>query len=169
MEMNGVTIELYAELCALMADTNGDEAKEIAIAEAHGVKGDDWLAAKKGFTAQMSDPSDMGKTAMAFMPLYQAAQDKLRGGGEPCSLDTYTKVHAEMAYRKNPDNPEQKIDYMIVLGEHGFEHQRWLECESYWTPRVSDPDNAKFDQALSAQFSALLQQEHDRILGIERD
>ncbi len=169
MEFNGVTIEKYADLCALMADTAGDESKEIAIAEANGVTGNDWLEAKKSFTAQMSDPNDMGKTALAFMPLYQAAQDRLRGGGEPCSLETYSKVHAEMAFRKNPDNPEEKIDFMIVLNEHGFEHHKWLECEGYWTPRVSDPQNEKFDQALATRFSAQIQQESDRILGIQRD
>ena len=61
-----IAIEQYAELCALMADTGGDEAKEVAVAEAHGVSGADWKASKVGWTAKMSDPTDMGKTAMAF-------------------------------------------------------------------------------------------------------
>ena len=30
--INGVSIETYAELCALMAETDGDEAQEIALA-----------------------------------------------------------------------------------------------------------------------------------------
>src|SRR5687767_11757346 len=97
-----IALEKYAELCVLMTDTAGDEHKEIAIAEANGVSADEWNLSKAGFTAKMSDPSDMGKTAMAFMPLYQAALDKKRGGGEPCTLELYTKVHAEMAFRKDP-------------------------------------------------------------------
>ena len=39
--ISGITLERYAELCALMADTNNDESKEIAVAEENGVKGDD--------------------------------------------------------------------------------------------------------------------------------
>src|SRR5579863_9028095 len=122
-----IAIEKYAELCALMADTGGDEAKELAIAAEHGVNADDWRASKTGYTKKMSDPSDMGKTALAFMPLYQAAQAKLRGGKEPCSLATYAKVHAEMAYRKGPDG--KKINFMVVLAENGFTQPQWLECE----------------------------------------
>ena len=34
----------------------------------------DWDAAKKHYTAKMSDPNDMGRTAMAFMPLRVGVQ-----------------------------------------------------------------------------------------------
>lgn len=171
--INGVSLEKYAELCALMADTAGDESKEIAIAEANGVSGADWKAAKTGFTARMSDPSDMGKTALAFMPLLQEAQTKARGGKEPCSLEVYAKVHAEMGLRKDPADPEKKIDYNVVLAENGFTHQQWIECENYWTPVVmNDPTKptlqARFDAAKSQLFAELSQKEADRILGIQR-
>ena len=117
----GVTLEKYAELCALMGATGGEVAQENVLAAEHGVSAESWAQAKEGFTARMSDPADMGKTALAFMPLYQAAQEAMRGGGEPASLETYTKVHAEMAYRK--DESGEKIDYNIVLAENGFTHQ----------------------------------------------
>ncbi|MCB0711077.1 MAG: hypothetical protein KDD67_01970 [Ignavibacteriae bacterium] len=162
----GVSLEQYAELCALMGDTGGDVAKENAIAADHGVSADAWKEAKEGYTARMSDPSDMGKTAMAFMPLYQAAQEKMRGGGEPASLETYTKVHAEMAFRKDDDG--NKIDYNIVLAEHGFTHQSWLEVEGYWTPRVGAPDQPKWDPELGQKFREMMQAESDRIFGIVR-
>src|SRR6476659_9875143 len=96
-----IPIEKYAELCAVMAGTSGDQAKEHEIAAAHGVSAADWEASKTGWTAKMSDPNDMGKTALAFMPLYQAAQAKARGGKEPCTLEFYTKVHAEIAFSKD--------------------------------------------------------------------
>jgi len=150
----------------MMADTGGDEAKENAIAEANGVSAAEWKAAKTGYTAKMSDPADMGKTAMAFMPLYQAAQAKARGGKEPCTLETYSKIHAEMAYRKGPDG--QKINYQLVLAENGYTHQSWLECEGYWTPRVASDKDPKFDAAQATKFRALIQQESDRVLGIKR-
>lgn len=157
-----------------MSDTAGDEAKEIAVAEANGVSGEDWKAAKSGFTARMSDPADMGQTALAFMPLLQAAQSKARGGAEPCTLELYAKIHAEMAYRKDPNNPAEKIDYNIVLAENGDDHQKWLECENYWTPVVTKDDTKptlaeRFDEKKAAKFRELMQAESDRINGIVRD
>jgi hypothetical protein len=166
-----IPIEQYAELCALMADTGGDVAKENAIAAAHGVGPEAWAASKAGWTAKMSDPNDMGRTAVAFMPLYQAAQARARGGQPPCTLEFYTKVHAEMALRKDPTG--QKLNHHIVLAENGTHHQAWLECEGYWTPIVGAPEilgqpNPKFDPAQAQRFAALMQQEADRIHGITR-
>ncbi|MBP6750688.1 MAG: hypothetical protein KA144_13700 [Xanthomonadaceae bacterium] len=166
-----IPLELYADLCALMAHTGGDEAKELAIAAEHGVGADDWRASKAGWTAKMSDPSDMGKTALAFMPLYQAAQAKARGGAEPCSLETYAKIHAEMAHRKDPLG--NKIHYMLVLAENGMSQPQWLECEGYWTPLVGGDvilgqPNPKFDPERAQRFRVLMQQESDRVQGIVR-
>ena len=161
-----ITLEQYADLCALMADTAGDQAKEFAIAGQRGVGAPEWTAAKAHYTQKMSDPGDMGRTAMAFMPLYQAAQARARGGSAPCSLETYTKVHAEMAFRKDPLG--NKIYYQLVLAEHGYSHQSWLECEGYWTPRVAANTDPKFDAAQATRFRSLMQAEHDRIFAIAR-
>ncbi len=170
--INGISIEKYAELCALMAETGGDESKEIAIAEANGVSASDWQGAKKGYLARFTDPADMGKTALAFMPLLQAAQAKLRGGGEPCTLETYTIVHAEMAFKKDPNDPTKKYDFMKVLEEHGFTHPKWLECENYWTPVVNYDErpelNARYNPTLAMKFKELMQKEADKINGIVR-
>jgi hypothetical protein len=162
----GITLEQYADLCARMADTGGDESKEFAIASEFDVSPEAWTEAKAGFTTRMSDPADMGKTATAFMPLYQEAQARLRGGGEPAPLEVYAKVHAGMAYRKGEDG--EKIDYTIVLAENGFTHQQWLEVEGYWTSRVGAPDQPNWDPELAQRFKELLQSEADLIYGIER-
>jgi hypothetical protein len=164
-----VSLEVYAELCALMAETGGDIEKENSIAASKGVGPGDWKAAKDYYTAKMQDPADMGKTAMAFMPLYQAAQASMRGGGEPGSLEVYTKVHAEMALRKDPADPTKKIDHMTVIAENGFTHAQWLEMEGYWTPRVGSDEFPEFDRELAQKFAELYQKESDRILGIVRE
>lgn len=166
-----LTIEKYADLCALMADTGGDVSKENAIAAANGVDAKVWADSKAAWTKKMSDPTDMGKTAMAFMPLYQAAQAKARGGKEPCTLEFYAKVHTEMAYLK--DATGQKMNHHLVLAQNGTHHQAWLECEGYWTPIVGAPTilgapNPRFDAAQKAKFAALAQKESDRIHGITR-
>lgn len=163
-----MTIEQYADLCALMKDTAGDLTKEAAIAAENNVSLDDWNAAKPHFTALMSDPADMGKTAMAFMPLYQAALDKMAGGKEPCTLELYCKIHAEIGLRKDPNDSTKKIDYNAVLAEHGISHPSWLEYNSYWTPRVASETDPKFDMELHKKFAALNQQESDKVLGIVR-
>ncbi len=163
-----ITLEQYADLCVAMSDTAGDTAKEATIAAEAGVSASDWEAAKVHYTALMSSPTDMGKTAMAFMPLYQAALDRKRGGGEPCTLELYTKIHAEMAFKKDPNDSSKQINYHIVLADHGYYHQTWLECESYWTPRVGSPEEAKYDAVLGAKFRELMQKESDIIFGIVR-
>ena len=164
-----VTLEQYARLCALMADTGGEIEKENSIALSEGVSPEDWKNAKDYFTAKMMDPADMGKTAMAFMPLFQAAQASIRGGGEPGTLEQYTKVHAEIALRKDPSDPLSKIDHMIVIAENGFTHAEWLEMEGYWTPRVGSDEFPEFDPVLAMKFRELFQKEADRINGIVRD
>ncbi len=166
-----ISIELYADLCARMADTGGDLAKENAIAAEHGVSPDEWQLSKAGYTTRMGDPKDMGKTALAFMPLYQAAQARARGGKPPCSLEFYTKVHAEMAFCT--DATGSKKNHHLVLAENGTHHQAWLECEGYWTPLVGAPTilgqpNPQYDAALAQKFAALMQSEADRIHGIRR-
>jgi hypothetical protein len=166
-----IPIEQYADLCALMADTGGDVAKENAVAAQAGVSPEQWAASKAGWTAKMSDPNDMGRTAMAFMPLYQAAQARARGGKAPCTLEFYAKVHAEMAFKK--DATGNQMNHHLVLAENGTHHQAWLECEGYWTPIVGAPEilgqpNPKFDPVQAQQLRVLMQSESDRIHGIRR-
>jgi len=163
-----VSLEKYAELCARMASTGGDLSREHQEAAASGVSPADWDAAKAFYTAKMSDPADMGRTAMAFMPLYQAAQAAMRGGAEPGTLETYARVHAEMAYGKDPSDPSRKVDFMSVLEANGFTHAAWLEMEGYWTPRVAMDSDPRFDPELAARFAGLIQKEADRVLGIVR-
>lgn len=163
-----VTLEKYAELCAMMADTDGDESLELKIAAGEGVSAEDWRASKDFYTQKMQDPSDMGKTALAFMPLYQAAQARLRGGAAPGSLELYTRVHAEMAYLKDPNDSSKKVDHMKIIADNNFTYPEWLEIEGYWTPRVASDTDPKFDPEQATKFRELMQVEADRIMGIER-
>jgi hypothetical protein len=166
-----IPLEQYAILCALMADTGGDVARENEIAGRAGVSPEAWAEAKAGYTAQMSDPNDMGRTAVAFMPVYQAAQAFQRGGGEPCTLEFFAKVHAEMAYLMDPGG--NRMNHQLVLAQNGTSHQAWLECEGYRPPIVGAPEihgqpNANFDPSKHQQFAALMQSESDRIHGVAR-
>lgn len=165
--IHGVSLEKYAELCALMANTAGNEAKEFAIAAEHGIQADNWKAAKTGWTSKFSDPADMGKTAMAFLPLFQAAQEKLRGGDPPCTLELFGKIHAQIAFmsQKQGTNSE-KSAFSAVLEKNGLTPAQWNEYNSYWTFKVTkDHDgNTQYDPALSLQFNQIIAAESGRIM-----
>jgi hypothetical protein len=79
MEMiNGISIEKYAELCAKMNEVLQDKEACIKIAEREGIAREDWNAAHEGWQFRMTDPSDIGKTAARFVPLWQKAVDKIK-------------------------------------------------------------------------------------------
>lgn len=75
--INGIDIEKYAELCARMNDVFKDKEACTKIAESEGISRTNWEAAHKGWQERITDPSDMGKTASRFVPLWQAEIDKL--------------------------------------------------------------------------------------------
>ncbi|HMV67447.1 MAG TPA: hypothetical protein PKA64_11400 [Myxococcota bacterium] len=157
-----IGLEQYAELCALMADTNNDEAREVAVAEEHGVSGVRWLEAKRGWTDRMMDDArKTGKLAQAFMPVYQAKQAELRGGAEPCDLETYTRIAAELAFLK--DEQGVQIAQEVTLARHGLNVTKWGEISGYWVPKVNTPTDPS-----ATRFRELMQQESDRIFGIDR-
>ena len=159
----GVNLEKYAELCASMADTNHDEAKEIAVAESLGVGGAAWLEAKKGWTDRMMDDAKKtGELARAFMPLYQAEQAKLRGGAEPMDLASYARIAAELAFLKGPDGG--MVDQAGHLATHGLNLTKWGEISGYWVPKVNDPNDPS-----ASTFRVMMQAESDKIFGIVRD
>ena len=152
--INGVSIEKYADLCARMADTDNDESREIAIAEAFGVPADDWIAAKAGWTARMCDAADMGKTAMAFMPLYREAQEKMRGGGEPCSLEEYSRLYA-IVYLRGAD-PSQRDAVTAIVEREGHTYPKWLEYNAYWGEVVGEEKSPRFDMEKARTFGKII-------------
>ncbi|MCP4805160.1 MAG: DUF4870 domain-containing protein [Proteobacteria bacterium] len=158
----GVSIQTYATLCAAMADTGGDQAKELAIAAAAGVSAEAWTEAKAGYTARMQDPADQGRTATAFMPLYQAAQAAARGGGPPCTIELYAEISTSYSYEQ--DAAGVQVAPAVVFARHGITAAQWSEYTGYWTPKVNDPLDPS-----SKKFPGLVQAESDRIFGIHRD
>ena len=171
--INGVSLEQYAKLCALMIDTKPEETdKHAQIAADNGVSNDDWEAAKKGWTERMQMPEHAIEIQKVFMPAYQNAQAEARGGAEPCPIEEYTRIKAEMALKKDPETG-QKIDFNRVLEENGYSVTKWGEAEGYWTPRVASPDDPRTKQFFNAEdaakFRELYQKEADVINGIERD
>ncbi|MEO8511956.1 MAG: hypothetical protein ABI543_00220 [Ignavibacteria bacterium] len=76
--INGISIEKYAELCAKMNAVLKDNEACAKIAESEGITRENWNAAHEGWQYRMTDPSDVGKTAARFVPLWQKAVDKIK-------------------------------------------------------------------------------------------
>lgn len=162
--VEGISIELYAKLCALMANTGGDEQKELAIAGEHGVGPAAWKAAKDVWTQRMAHGApQQGAVVQAFMPHYQAAQAAMRGGAEPMSIEQYARIAAEGAFEKDPDG--NKVDIDVILARYGLNRTTWGEVCGYWVPRHNDPAHPEIHR----RFAELTQAESDRILGIDRN
>lgn len=171
--INGVSLEQYAKLCALMTDTKPEDTdKHAEIAANNGVAKEDWEIAKKEWTVRMQDPAHAMEIQKVFMPAYQNAQAETRGGAEPCTIEKYTQIKAEMALKKDPETGQQ-IDFNKVLEENGYNITKWGEVEGYWTPRVGDPNDPRTGQFFNAEdaakFRELYQKEADKINGIVRD
>ncbi len=153
--ISGVSLELYANLLAEMSDCGEDEARCLAIANSHRVSREAWEAAKEGWTARMADPSLENRVSLGFLKFYSPAMDKKRGGVEPISLEEYTRLFAEMNYRKDPNDPSKQIDREIVLKENNLTLEHWNQCLVYWSPQVSDASNPalrKFQQLLNQEL-----------------
>ena len=136
--INGVSIEKYAELCARMADTDNDEFPRDRHRRSLWRPADDWLAAKAGWTARMCDPGDLGKTAMAFMPLYRDAQEALRGGGEPCSLEEYSRLYGIVHF--SGADASQRDAVTAIVEREGHSYPKWIEYNAYWGEVVGEEE-----------------------------
>lgn len=154
----GVSLELYANLLALMSDVGEDRAECLAIAAKNGVGHDAWEAAKAGWTARMEDPALENRVSNAFLKFYGPALHRKRGGVEPMSLEEYVRLFAETSFRKDPNDPSQPIDREVVIRENGLTMAKWNEALVYWSPRVSDAQDPIF-----RQYQQLLKTHIDRL------
>ena len=155
----GVSLDLYANLLALMSDFGADEDRCEAVAAENGVSREAWEGAKSGWTARMADPSLENRVAKAFLTFYGPALERKRGGCVPMSLERYSQVFAETSFRKDPTDPFRQIDREVVLGEHGLSLGQWNEALVYWSPKVSDANDPA-----ATTFGQLVQQASLRLM-----
>jgi hypothetical protein len=120
--INGITLERYADLGAAVADHMNDPKKVSEIIAAEGVQAADWEAAKTGWTARMQDMSLMGRVAMAYMPLYQAALAKRKGGQATCSYEDYVAASAAI----------KVWGFEVALNAMGVSQSDWTEVAAEW-------------------------------------
>lgn len=108
--INGISLEQYAELSAAVTDCVNDPEACAKIVEGKGVSRADWEAAHKGWLARMQDMALMGRVAIAYGPLYNAALAKLKGTVD-CSFEDYIALAgARKALGEQRFNAQYQID-----------------------------------------------------------
>lgn len=125
--INGISLERYAELGAAISDVQGNAAKEAEVVQGEGVSAGDWEAAKAGWTARMQDMALMGKVAMAYMPLYQAALAARKGGAARVSYEDFVHVSAAI----------QCVGFEAAMAACGLSQSDWTEAAGHWNGEMA--------------------------------
>lgn len=121
--INGISLERYADLGAIISDFMTDTAKVNEAIQREGIALSDWEAAKAGWTARMQDMSLMGRVAMAYMPLYQAALAQRKGGQATASYEDFVGVSAAI----------KVYGWEVALKACNVSSPDWTEVAAHWT------------------------------------
>ncbi|MBX3129463.1 MAG: hypothetical protein KF718_22280 [Polyangiaceae bacterium] len=125
--INGISLERYAELGAALDGLDKDRKATADVLAQEGVSAQDYEAAKAGWTARMQDMSLMGRVATAFMPLYQAALAKKKGGAARVSYEEFVHVSALIKI----------YSFEGAMHASGLSMGEWTEAAGYWTSQMS--------------------------------
>ncbi len=120
--INGISLERYADLGAALDGTNNEAEKVRAVLAKEGVAEGDFEAAKQGWTARMQDMALMGRVAMAYMPLYQAALARRKGGAGSLSYQDFVHVSAAI----------KVFGFEGAMHACGLSMSDWTEAAGQW-------------------------------------
>jgi hypothetical protein len=125
--INGISLERYADLGAAIADFMNDKQKVAEVLAKEGVQQADWDAAVAGWTARMQDMSLMGRVAMAYMPMYQAALARRKGGQAQASYEDYVAVSAAI----------KVYGFEAACQACGVSQSDWTEIAGHWNQTMA--------------------------------
>lgn len=143
--INGISLERYAELSAEVTGEN-DKEKQAAIVGALGVSRPDWEAASAGWTARMQDMSLMGAVATRYMPLYQAALGRKRGGAPRVTFEDYVAMSGCVPV----------MGLAAMLAHYRLTDADWTQVAGHWNQVI--PTNPQY-----MQYGIMVEQEAARI------
>jgi hypothetical protein len=127
--IQGISLERFAELGAEVADSVNDQEACARIVESKGVSRGDWDVASKGWIARMQDPALMGRVAMAYMPLYQAALAKKKGTVD-VTFDDFIALSGARAALGAPR----------FAAQYSLDDTTWTQIAGAWTAKIpTDP------------------------------
>jgi|HubBroStandDraft_2_1064218.scaffolds.fasta_scaffold83761_2 hypothetical protein len=145
--IQGISLERFAELGAEVADTVNDQEACARIVESNGVPRSDWDIASKGWMARMQDPALMGRVAMAYMPLYQAALAKKKGTVD-VSFEDYVALSGARAALGAPR----------FAAQYGLDDTSWTLIAGSWNARIpTDPRYMMFGMQVEQEANRIRQ------------
>ncbi len=145
--ISGITLERFAELGAEVADSVNDPEAQARIVESKGVSRADWEAASKGWIARMQDPALMGRVAMAYMPLYQAALAKKKGTVD-VSYDDYVALSGARAALGAPR----------FAAQYGLDDVTWTLIAGSWNAKIpTDPSYRMYGMQVEQESNRIKQ------------
>lgn len=125
--IQGISLDRYADLGAAIADLNNDPNQIAQVLQREGVNPADFEAAKMGWTARMQDMSLMGRVATAYMPLYQAALARRKGGSANMSYEDFVAVSAAI----------KVFGFEAAVQASGISQSEWTEVAAQWNGAMS--------------------------------
>jgi hypothetical protein len=143
----GISIEAYAELCALMRDTGTDVELQASMAAEQGHGREAWVAAQRGWTERMSNPATAGPVAAAFMPLYQAALAR-SGPAKTATFEEYARMSAMV---------QAGVAFETMYAEFGITGADWSQISTAWV------DALTHDTALASTFGEAVAAERAKL------
>jgi hypothetical protein len=152
-EINGITIQRYAELICSTTDTTNENEFWQAL-EKQGISKEAWQPVKDGWNAELIKPENYLGLMQDYNNALEKAVEIKNNGNPPCSLETFADIYAQISYRKDPDNPEQNMDYERIMKENGITSLKWTEYSGYWAPKTAREDYMQQYYDLLNKYSA---------------
>lgn len=152
-EINGITIQGYAELICSTTDTTNENEFWQAL-EKQGISKEAWQPVKDGWNAELFKPENYLGLMQDYNNALEKAVEIKNNGNPPCSLETFADINAQISYRKDPDNPEQNMDYERIMKENGITSLKWTEYSGYWAPKTAREDYMQQYYDLLNKYSA---------------
>ncbi len=123
----GISLERYADLGAAVADLGNDRQRIAQVLQQERVNPADFEAATTGWTARMQDMALMGRIATAYMPLYQAALARRKGGAASASYEDFVAVSAAI----------KVFGFEAAMQASGVSQSDWTEVAAVWNETMS--------------------------------
>ena len=135
-EVNGISLKKYAELIVSTTDTV-TEAEFWEVLAKEGITLESWQPIKDGWNAELMKPENYLTVAQEYNGYLEEAIEKKNNGNPPCTMETFADLTAQMYYRKDPDNPENLMDFSKMLESNNLAPLKWTEYSGYWAPKTA--------------------------------
>jgi hypothetical protein len=156
--INGISLEQYAELGAAVTDCVNDPEACAKIVEAKGVSRANWEAAHKGWLARMQDIALMGRVAIAYGPLYQAALARLKGVVD-CSYEDYVALCGA----------RKALGAQRFAAQYQLDDSTWYNLAGAWNQKIpTDPRCQMYGMQVEQEAARIQQGGAPRPVSISR-